>query len=278
MNLCPMGFVLIMGFQLQANSNKESFLKKIIGLRENRWQSLLEKMQLIVINTDREERISYINPYGVSLLRYKDASELINTAWSDHCLPEQQVSRSKTYERGKTITTGEVITINKNAVLTKDGKEKIINWRSDLLYNDDGERIGRMYIGSDITEQQEAIDQIQKLKSEMEKEALVPKEDSAPFEMQQDIVGTSRPFMYAIQKSKQVAPTNASVLLLGETGVGKEAFADLIQRTSLRSSKPFVKINCGALPAELIEDELFGHEKGAFTGAITSRMGRFEKS
>lgn len=278
MNLCPLGFILIMGFQLQANSNKEPALKKIIDLKESRWQSLLEEIQLIVINTNKEERISYINPFGVSLLKYKDASELLNTAWSDHCLPGQQVSRSKTCMSGETMTTGEMITMNKLAVLTKDGKEKIINWRSDLLYNDDGELVGRMYIGSDITEQQEAIHQIHKLKSEMERETLACKEDSIKTEMHQDTIGTSRPFMYAIQKSKQVAPTNASVLLLGETGVGKEAFADLIQRTSLRSSKPFIKVNCGALPAELIEDELFGHEKGAFTGAITSRMGRFEKA
>jgi len=66
------------------------------------------------------------------------------------------------------------------------------------------------------------------------------------------------------------------VLLEGETGVGKELFADLIQRSSLRNMKPFVKVNCGALPAELIEDELFGHEKGAFTGALQARKGRFE--
>jgi transcriptional regulator with GAF, ATPase, and Fis domain len=135
-----------------------------------------------------------------------------------------------------------------------------------------------MRIGSDITQHQEAVHQIQQLKAELEKENLTMTEDSVSSGMHQEVIGKSRPFIYAIQKSKQVAPTNASVLLLGETGVGKEAFADLIQGTSLRSKMPFVKVNCGALPAELIEDELFGHEKGAFTGAIQSRMGRFEKA
>jgi len=275
-NLCPVVFILIMGIRLQANSIKETRLEKMLGLRENQWQSLLNDIQLIIVNTDKEEKINYINPYGVNLLGYKEASDLINTNWSDHCLPGNEAGSSKTYVRNGTI--GETITISRNAILTKDGKEKIINWTRELIYNDEGSLAGRMYIGSDITEQQDAIHQIQELKAELEKENLEPKEDAAPSGMHIDTIGKSRPFMYAIQKSKQVAPTNASVLLLGETGVGKEAFADLIQRTSLRSSKPFIKVNCGALPAELIEDELFGHEKGAFTGAINSRMGRFEKA
>jgi formate hydrogenlyase transcriptional activator len=79
-----------------------------------------------------------------------------------------------------------------------------------------------------------------------------------------------------LQKVQQVATTNATVLLEGETGVGKELFANLIQRLSFRCNSPFVKVNCGALPAELIESELFGHEKGAFTGALQARKGRFE--
>ena len=91
-----------------------------------------------------------------------------------------------------------------------------------------------------------------------------------------EIIGKSEAITYAIHKAKKVSTTHATVLLEGETGVGKELFADLIQRSSLRNMRPFVKLNCGALPAELIEDELFGHEKGAFTGAAQARKGRFE--
>lgn len=83
-----------------------------------------------------------------------------------------------------------------------------------------------------------------------------------------------------IQKTRdlidQVAKSDATVLILGESGTGKEVVAQALHRASLRKQKPFVPVNCGAIPGELLESELFGHEKGAFTGALTSRQGRFE--
>src|SRR6186713_3047680 len=77
----------------------------------------------------------------------------------------------------------------------------------------------------------------------------------------------------ALHQANLVAPTNATVLLLGETGVGKEVLADSIHRASARASRPMVRIDCGAIPATLIEAELFGHERGAFTDAVARRIG-----
>ncbi|RDI97827.1 sigma-54-dependent Fis family transcriptional regulator [Dyella solisilvae] len=90
------------------------------------------------------------------------------------------------------------------------------------------------------------------------------------------LVGSSAPMSRVNALVRQVAPFDSSVLVLGESGTGKEMVARAIHECSSRRDKPFVAINCGAIPAELLESELFGHEKGAFTGAISTRKGRFE--
>jgi formate hydrogenlyase transcriptional activator len=91
-----------------------------------------------------------------------------------------------------------------------------------------------------------------------------------------EIIGTSAALRRVLQEVETVAPTDATVLLLGETGTGKEVLARAIHRRSQRSAQAFVKLNCAAIPTGLLESELFGHEKGAFTGAIAQRIGRFE--
>ena len=94
--------------------------------------------------------------------------------------------------------------------------------------------------------------------------------------VEQILLGDSRAMRGLRELVTQVAPSEASVLIQGETGTGKELVAWSIHQASDRSSGPFVPVNCGAIPAELLESELFGHEKGAFTGAISTRQGRFE--
>jgi transcriptional regulator with GAF, ATPase, and Fis domain len=91
-----------------------------------------------------------------------------------------------------------------------------------------------------------------------------------------DIVGESTALRIALARVSQVAPANSSVLLLGPTGSGKELFARAVHERSRRHERPLVRVNCAALPPTLVESELFGHEKGAFTGAVAPRQGRFE--
>ncbi|AUB83553.1 sigma 54-interacting transcriptional regulator [Candidatus Thiodictyon syntrophicum] len=91
-----------------------------------------------------------------------------------------------------------------------------------------------------------------------------------------ELVGTSPALTRVLRQVEQVAPTDSTVLILGETGTGKDLIATAIHRRSRRAERPLVRVNCAALPATLIESELFGHEKGAFTGAIARKLGRFE--
>ena len=90
------------------------------------------------------------------------------------------------------------------------------------------------------------------------------------------IVGSSPAMESVLAEVERVAPTDSTVLILGETGTGKELIARAIHNTSSRCGRPFVKLNCAAIPFDLLESELFGHEKGAFTGAVAQRVGRFE--
>src|SRR5258708_33250862 len=92
----------------------------------------------------------------------------------------------------------------------------------------------------------------------------------------EQIVGRSPGLMQVLDQVARVAPTDASVLITGETGTGKELIARAIHSASKRRDKPLIKVNCAALPEGLVESELFGHEKGAFSGAVAKRPGRFE--
>src|SRR5229473_2386243 len=92
----------------------------------------------------------------------------------------------------------------------------------------------------------------------------------------EEIIGQSPALLEALEKVDRVAKTDATVLIAGETGTGKELIARALHSASRRHDRPLIKLNCAALPGSLVESELFGHEKGAFSGAISRRIGRFE--
>jgi formate hydrogenlyase transcriptional activator len=146
-----------------------------------------------------------------------------------------------------------------------------------------GEFLG--YIGSavDITDRRTAEESLQlaheevsKLKNQLEAENIYLQEEIRLSHNVDEIVGDSNAIKYVLFKIEQVAQTETSVLVLGETGTGKELVARAIQSQSTRKDRPLVKVNCAALSASLIESELFGHEKGSFTGASARKIGRFE--
>ena len=126
----------------------------------------------------------------------------------------------------------------------------------------------------DLVEERTA--EIRKLKDQLEAESAYLQEEIKLVYNHEDIVGKSDAINYVFFKVEQIADTDTNVLILGETGTGKELAARAVHGTSPRKERALVKMNCAALPSSLIESELFGHEKGAFTGAQSRRLGRFE--
>ena len=135
----------------------------------------------------------------------------------------------------------------------------------------------------DITERKQAekalskaLAEVVQLKNRFQAENIYLQEEIKVVHNFAQIIGASEPLKKVLQKVEQVASTDSTVLILGETGTGKELLARAVHNLSDRRDRPLVKVNCAALPANLIESELFGHEKGAFTGAFKRKIGRFE--
>jgi len=125
-------------------------------------------------------------------------------------------------------------------------------------------------------ELEKAFEEIKDLKDRLQNENVALREQIDQALMFEEIVGVSPALRAVLSRVSKVAPTDSTVLLMGETGTGKELIARAIHKRSQRSSRAFVSVNCAAIPASLIASELFGHEKGAFTGATQRRLGRFE--
>jgi transcriptional regulator with GAF, ATPase, and Fis domain len=123
---------------------------------------------------------------------------------------------------------------------------------------------------------EKAFEEIKRLKDQLHDENVVLREQIDQAFMFEEIVGTSSALQGVLSRLMKVAPTDSSVLVIGETGTGKELVARAIHKRSRRSQRAFVSVNCAALTPSLISSELFGHEKGAFTGAMQRRLGRFE--
>jgi PAS domain S-box-containing protein len=135
---------------------------------------------------------------------------------------------------------------------------------------DDKGQITRWYVtATDIEDRKQAEDRLRS-------ENVALREEIVKASMFEEIVGTSPALRGVLSRVSKVAPTDSTVLITGETGTGKELVARAIHRRSRRSSRAFVSVNCAAIPRDLIASELFGHEKGAFTGALQRRVGRFE--
>lgn len=132
-----------------------------------------------------------------------------------------------------------------------------------------------------LTKPFKKIELLRIIRKNLERQSLVLQnklltEEVALLKRKEQLIGKSPPFQKIVDLAIQVAPSEATVLITGESGTGKELFADLIHTYSFRKNAPFIKVNCAALPEHLLDSEFFGHERGAFTGAVNQKPGRFE--
>ncbi|MDW7773722.1 MAG: sigma 54-interacting transcriptional regulator [Desulfobulbaceae bacterium] len=168
-------------------------------------------------------------------------------------------------------------------LLHPDGRENVVQLRGEVTFGRNREPIRMFGTVHDITERKQAemelrkaFDEIKELKEKLVAENIYLRDELELKDGNGDIIGTSDPIKYVKYRSRMVARTKATILLTGETGTGKNLFARFIHLESDRRDKPLVNVNCAGLPANLIESELFGREKGAFTGSTARQIGRFE--
>jgi formate hydrogenlyase transcriptional activator len=169
------------------------------------------------------------------------------------------------------------------AAVRKDGSTVLARVSPKPIFDEAGQFRGSFAVFTDITELKnteeslrKSLSEIQTLKDQLETENVYFREENRMRRQFSNIVGESNALKYVLYRAEQVAPTGATVLILGETGTGKELIAAGIHEMSPRKNRPLIVVNCAALPANLIESELFGREKGAFTGADARQLGRFD--
>jgi formate hydrogenlyase transcriptional activator len=171
-------------------------------------------------------------------------------------------------ERQQALSRGEPFEVELRA-RRKDGQYRWFLVRYNPLRDDEGSIIRWYVTGIDIEDRKQAEERVQK-------ENLALREEIDHSSMFEEIVGSSAALRKVLAQVTRVAPVDSTVLILGETGTGKELIARAIHKRSKRSARAFVRVNCASIPQSLIASELFGHEKGAFTGALQRRLGRFE--
>jgi formate hydrogenlyase transcriptional activator len=171
-------------------------------------------------------------------------------------------------ERHQALLRGEPFELEQRS-RRKDGQYRWFLIRYNPVRDNDGNIIRWYATGTDIDDRKRAEERVRS-------ENLALREEVDRSSMFEEIVGSSEPLRRVLTQVAKVAPTDSTVLILGETGTGKELIARAIHKRSNRSTRAFIRVNCAAIPPSLIASELFGHEKGAFTGALQRRVGRFE--
>jgi PAS domain S-box-containing protein len=276
--------LLIVGLLIRSARKRKALTKaeerqQALRESEQRFRITVETVPAMIWMVGTDMKCTYVNQRWLDFTGRTQAQES-GTGWTEGIHADDYERTLKTYEN----SISERAPFEMEYRMRRHSGE--YRWILDTgvpRFDNGGEFLG--YIGScvDITERKEsevalqtAHEELHQLKNQLEAENISLQQELQLDDKFGEIVGQSDAIKYVLFKVTQVAPTNTTVLITGETGTGKELVARAIHGASTRKNKPLIKVNCGALSPTLIESELFGHEKGAFTGAIARKQGRFE--
>ncbi len=238
---------------------------------ERELRQLVDSLPQHVLVLDAQGSILQVNQMMLDYLG-RTLKEMQNPATDDRIkrdLHPDDVERVQT-ERGVGLSRGVPFEIEKRS-LGKDGQFRWFLFRYKPLLDETGQVAKWFVTATDIEDRKQAEERIRN-------ETFALREEIDRTSMSEEIVGSSRPLRRVLAQVAKVAPTDSTVLIFGETGTGKELIARAIHKRSKRAERAFIAVNCAAIPPSLIASELFGHEKGAFTGASQRRLGRFESA
>ncbi len=252
---------------------------------KTRYELILNSAGEGIYGLDTNGNVTFVNPAAVQMTGWSVEETLGEAGHAQHHHTKADGSPYPHQECPiyAALKDGEVHHQVCNEVFwRKDGTSFPVYYSSTPII-DEGDIVGAVVVFQDVTDIKEseaklkqALHEINQLKERIQAENTYLQEEIKHNSNFEEILGQSPKLQKVFHQVEQVAPTDTTVLLLGETGTGKELFARSIHNLSHRKERPLVKVNCTALPVNLIESELFGHEKGSFTGATTRRIGRFE--
>ncbi|HSD45982.1 MAG TPA: sigma 54-interacting transcriptional regulator [Pyrinomonadaceae bacterium] len=252
-----------------------------LALRESeeRFRDIADIAPVMIWIVDSEGRCTYLNKRWLDFTG-RTVEEESGDGWMEGIHPADHESCRKSYVNS--FAKREPVELEYR-VRRFDGDFRWVYDTGVPRYSADGIFLGYIGCAIDITERKQsevalrtAHEELHQLKNQLEAENISLQQELQLDEKYGEIVGQSDAIKYVLFKITQVAPTDSTVLITGETGTGKELAARAIHDASLRHHRPLIKVNCAALSPTLIESELFGHEKGAFTGAVGRKQGRFE--
>jgi formate hydrogenlyase transcriptional activator len=234
-------------------------------------RQLVDSLPQHILVLDAQGSILQVNRMMLDYLG-RTLKEMQNPATDDRIkrdLHPDDLERVQT-ERSVGLSRGVPFEIEKRS-LGNDGQFRWFLFRYKPLLDEKGQIDKWFVTATDIEDRKQAEERIRN-------ETFALREEIDRASMSEEIVGSSRPLRRVLAQVDKVAPTDSTVLIFGETGTGKELIARSIHKRSKRSQRAFIAVNCAATPPSLIASELFGHEKGAFTGAAQRRLGRFESA